>query len=195
MTEEHFIGYAIKQMVENEVTVQFNKRTNNSKHSANYFSVEKETKPTFVINYFDASLDFEIFLHEYCHFLQWKRNTLIWQRGLQSLDYFYKWLDGRHDICRKYHIINIQALELDADRRVVELIKKHKFDIDIPKYIKESNSYILTFQYVWKQRDYKEFPVNYNNPEILEMLPEKHITKKGLSKDYSHIMELFEKHK
>lgn len=195
MTEEHFIGQAIKDMVQHEVTILFNKRKNNSKHSANYFSVEKPTKPTFMINYFESELDFEIFLHEYCHFLQWKNNTKLWQRGIKSLNYFYDWLANKYKTCPKYHLINIQALELDADRRVVKLVKKHKLNIDIRKYIKESNAYVMTFLQVWKKRDYKQFPVNYNHPDILDLLPDNHLTKKSLTKDYTKLLELFDIHK
>lgn len=195
MTEEHFIGHAIKDMVENEVTVLFNKRTNVSKHDANYFSVEKPTKPTFIINYFDACLNFSIFLHEYCHFLQWKSGTKIWKEGIKSLNQYYEWLDKKLDTCEEKHVTAIQALELDADRRVVNLIKKHKFDINIDQYIKESNAYALTFYYVWLKRDHKKFPINYNSEEIMEIIPKRHFTIKGVTKKYPKIMELFENSK
>jgi hypothetical protein len=193
MSEEEFIGHAIKEMVENEVTVLFNKRTNNSKHSANYFSTEKPNKPTFIINYFDASLDFEIFLHEYCHFLQWKKKDEFWDQSIKSLNHFYEWLEGRQKKCDKKHLINIQMLELDADRKVVRLINKHKFNINLTKYITESNSYAMTYQYVWKHRDMRKFPINYNADEIMQMLPDKHLTKKDLTKDYTELMQLYAK--
>ena len=192
MTDEEFIGGAIKEMVTHSVTIQFIKRKNNSKFSANYFSVENDKNPVFTINYFDSNLDMEIFIHEYCHFLQWKTYTKIWHDGLAAINHADAWTEGEIPYCDISHIHAIQKLELDADKRAVKLIEKHKLSVDVPSYIKHSNAYVLSYFSMYKNKNINIFP-KYGRPEILACVPDKHITARYLLRDHSKIVELFDK--
>ncbi len=193
MTEEHFIGLAIKEMIRLEVSIHFNRRKNNSKHMANYFSVENRSRPSFVINCFDDELDFQIFLHEYCHFLQWKKQEKIFIDGINSLDVFDDWVEKERPDCDIRHIRNIQLLEIDADRKAIKLIKRHGFDIDITKYIEESNAYVLTYDWMYRNRTWK-FPDYYNHPSILKYIKSTPFSLRDLDRDNAHILDLMDEH-
>jgi len=177
MTGEEFIGKCILQMLADGITVQFNKRKNNSKYAFNFFDIDKEAKNRLVINYFynpqegDAYI-LETFIHEYCHYRQWKSNPVKWD----IFDYHYNllddWLCHRSEVVPEESIRYIQKMESDCDRRVVRLVKKYQLPINLETYIKQSNAYILSYNMVLKQRKFFNFAA-YNHEDILKNIEPK----------------------
>lgn len=179
MTKNQFIGLAINDLVENGITVQFNKRKNNSKNGSNYFDPDK---PVLVINYYSDQFDqflFEVFLHEYSHFIQWKTNKEQWKLYDKSYEIFQDWLDGKRKTCNPNILLAVQELELDCDRIAISLIKKHNLPIKIKSYIKQSNSYILSYNLIYKYRKFFNFSACYHD-DILKLMKERQLTKKQL---------------
>ena len=110
MNSEEFLGYAIKKLVAQDVTVNFNKRIKDSKYSYNYF--DYITKKELIINYFNNSFDswFPVFVHEYCHFLQWKNELSKWESYNKYLVSFGNYLDGKTSKINKKTIRKIQEV-------------------------------------------------------------------------------------
>lgn len=99
----------------------------------------------------------EVFLHEYCHFQQWREGAKAWNDAfIQADDGAYdevceilgEWHNGScgltreelHDYCRR-----TRDLELDCEKRVVELIQREDLNIDWQEYTQRANSYIISY--------------------------------------------------
>lgn len=124
---------------------------------------------------------FPIFIHEYCHFKQWKESKNLWNQGELSCGIIFEWLENNNAIIDSniyLHIKNIQDLESDCEKRTLSIIKKYFTNIIDPKlYGKKSNAYVLFYNIV---RDYhKWYEIGkepYNDEEILDIIPSKIIS-------------------
>lgn len=190
MTNAHFMGIAMQDLIEHRVEIKFNIRKNMSKNTSSWFN--DDTKLQIVINNFDFDFPevFETFIHEYCHFLQWKEKDGIvdYMKWDKSVTVFFEWLARTRKRCPEKYLYGVQECELDCDRRVIELIKKHDLKVDIDDYIQQSNAYILSFRYAWEKRipEDKPWPECYH-ASILKYAPKKHFTKE----DLPHLLERF----
>jgi len=176
MTREQYIGNAIKEMISKGVTCSFIRRKRYSKNSTSYFDslgLTWTAVPKLVVNYFKDDFDstFEIFIHEYCHFKQWEEQSDIWKNGIANWFIFELFLQNKFDNFTKDQLKTIQLLELDCDKKVLEDINRYKLKVDTSKYIKESNSYIYSYNVSY---DVKNFYTNidYNDERLLALLPD-----------------------
>jgi len=114
----------------------------------------------------------EIFVHEFGHVTQFIDNCLPWKNLGQSLEKVTDWLHGKrvHNINR--HIDIVKLMELDNEKRSVELIKNFNLDIDVEDYIKRANSYIYFYNRLKKTRKWSH-PKNapYNNKSVFKVMP------------------------
>lgn len=185
MEMETFIGRCIKEMMSYGVSVEFTQRTRQSKKGYNFFydgsTPKYGSKKLLKINFFTDSLEdnYGVFVHEYAHFLQWKESCAIWKESEDASDRFDEWLDDKDVVVTIDDIRIIQKLELDCDRRAIELIRKHKLPIDIDRYIKESNSYVLSYNLIYKERDFF-MSDNYALDDTLNHIPDYHISEDEL---------------
>lgn len=180
MTNEEFVGIAIKNMLKSDISIKFTKRKKASKFDFNYFCADPP-QPEFVVNYFKNRFQniFEIFIHEYCHFLQWKDKIPLWIECDVALEKFILFIENKRKTLSRDVILPIQYLELDCDKRVTKLIKKHNLKIDTIKYIKESNAYILSYPHVLQTR---KFITEIYKPDVLKHVPDKHLTQTQIKK-------------
>lgn len=180
MTRETYIGKAIKEMVASDVTISFTKRKNTSKLSSSYFNSltgpSYSAPPKFTLNYFDNDFPniFEYFIHEYCHFKQWKEQTETWKNGQANWLLFELFLQGKFDKFTKSQLLSIQKLELDCDRRVIQEVRKYNLPINIRKYIEESNSYIYSYNIIYDRREFNEI-IDFADKDLLKHLPARHL--------------------
>lgn len=127
---------------------------------------------------------FPTLVHEYCHMQQWKEKDPLWEAEESEEDIF-EWINGNIELTDKKlsKLVNeARALELDCEKRTVEMIKKHDLGIDIDHYIKKANAYLLFWTYLKESRQWYEVGKEpYNIPEILEVVPKKFV------KDYNKI--------
>ena len=65
-------------------------------------------------------------------------------------------------------------LELDCDRRATALMKKHKLPIDVTNYIQESNSYILSYNYIHEHRNFFKESA-YSADDVKRLVPKRHL--------------------
>jgi len=115
------------------------------------------------------------FIHEYCHFLQWKEKNKIWKyydkisRQYNSDD----WLAGKNFTKKEIDLMidTDILLELDCEKRVIDLIKKYNLPFKINKEIQEMNAYLYFISSVRELRKwYKKAP--YEVKEIVREMPE-----------------------
>lgn len=143
MTSSEFYGWAIPQLIDAGISVKLLNKSK-SLNCGGWFSEEKKELVA-CTKHVDA---FSIFIHEFCHFLQFRDDPKIWNNVGTGTDYFFAWLKGK-----KYNNVDIeefttqsQELERDCEARAVKLIKKLKIDIDINEYIRKANAYLFSYR-------------------------------------------------
>lgn len=130
-----------------------------------------------------------ILAHEYCHFLQWKHEFPGFARFDKHFPAWNSWLNGKRNLNKKdLHIrfLAIRNLELDCERRTVELIRKYKLPVNIEKYIQDANAYMYFYAYIKKHRIWpnKKIPMTIKNKMPIRFLKK--------ANDYNIMPEEFE---
>lgn len=135
----------------------------------------------------------ELLVHEFCHMTQWVDKIELWERATISLEKMWGWLEDKDKkiVGIKSHIDNARDLELDNEKRSVDMIKKWNLPIDIPTYTKKANAYVLFYNYLKSSRRWS-IPGNspYTNKKILELMSDKFdMDYSTLSKDIKKIFK------
>lgn len=117
---------------------------------------------------------YEILVHEFAHFTQWMDQCYEWVNLGNSILQIDEWLKGKNVRNIKECIDKTRDLELDNEKRAVELIKKFKLPIDISRYKKKANAYVMYHNYLLISRKWCS-PGNspYSNKRILEAMSDK----------------------
>lgn len=133
----------------------------------------------------------QVFIHEYCHFLQYLEKNKIWRAANKiTADDSYKILHNKPFDQKKLeqYLDALRNLEIDCEKRVVKLIKKYKLPIDTKKYIKEANAYIYFYNHIKVYREwYKSNEPPYINKELVKLC------KPEFSKNYNVIPKKLQK--
>ena len=131
----------------------------------------------------DHSMGFEILIHEYCHFLQWKTDRKLWDKSMSTYDTLFDWISfpsltyspfikdfktTPEELDQSLH--DILALEHDCEKRVLKLVKNCPIeDFDTDKYIRAANAYL------WSYHINRELRMRPKNPvyseRVLEHMP------------------------
>ena len=130
----------------------------------------------------------EILAHEYGHLTQWVDNISLWKAVEVSMPKLDSWLGGKEVLDIADHIAVCRDLELDNEKRTIEIIKKFKLPIDLADYRKKANSYVMFYNYMLISRRWctpKNSP--YSNKRIIEAMPAK------FSMDYTKLPKRIEK--
>lgn len=121
---------------------------------------------------------FRIFLHEYAHMTQWLENIPLWARYAETRadEKMDAWLNGGDVENHEMYIDIIRDLELDNEKRTVDIINEWKFNdiIDVNQYIKESNAYVLSYNRLKATRIWEPSGgVSYSNEAVLNLMSDK----------------------
>jgi hypothetical protein len=114
-------------------------------------------------------MGFEIFIHEYCHFLQWKYDRAFWDSSTEYYDVLFDWIENK-DMIVADEVLNkslhtILAIEHDCESRVLKLVELNPIEnFDKDKYIRAVNSYL------WSYHINKELRKRPKNPIYSEKL-------------------------
>lgn len=121
---------------------------------------------------------FPVLVHEYNHMLQWLEGDPLWHTEdlADSDDYLWAWLQGDEELdpelAKAYAMCNLR-LELDCERRSVVMIEDMGLPLDVPKYIKTANSYVLFYHPMLKHRRWYDIGKEpYNTPALVAAMPE-----------------------
>ena len=135
----------------------------------------------------------EVLVHEYCHMRQWLEGSRAWRRSGERAGWYWDWVDGR--IRKPKHMTATACrrqleVELDCERRAVRMARKWRLGIDLRKYVREANAYILFYTFirlngVW----YNKSPTRV--PQIVETMPERFMRREWyerLPRDYAYLV-------
>lgn len=148
MKESEFYGWALPQLINSNITVKF---LNKPKHlnCGGWFAEDKK-ELVVCTKHEDA---FSIFIHEFCHFLQFRDDPQAWSL-CTGTDTFFAWLQGKdfskEEVAEATH--QAQALEHDCETKALKLIKQLNIDIDVGKYTQKANAYLFSYLITKKLR-------------------------------------------
>ena len=98
---------------------------------------------------------FPTFIHEYCHFRQHKDRLPIYMNSDDSFNNIWNSLEGE-DKMKRGSIDVIQKVELDCEKRVVEIIKEYDLPFSVDQYIREANVHVLMYNEVYRYKKWFE---------------------------------------
>jgi hypothetical protein len=116
----------------------------------------------------------DILVHESAHMDQWVQKDPRMEEWDAACIAFSEFLQGTK-IMNKSQLRNVIDsmidLELDCEKRSVELIKKWKLPIDLDNYIRVANAYVLSYRVMGT---YKRFPKGIgDDDQLLAVSPNK----------------------
>lgn len=115
-----------------------------------------------------------ILAHEFSHLRQYIEDEETYNYYSLSYEKMYEWLDGKRVRNISNHLDNCLALELDCEKRAVQLIKKYDLGIDIKDYIKRANAYMYFWKYLLHSRKWcNPYNTPSNNDNIVSIMPSK----------------------
>ena len=107
-------------------------------------------------------MGFEILIHEYCHFLQWKNDRKFWDSTLSTYDLLFDWIVDKESVVSEEDLEqsfrDIMSIEHDCEKRVLKLVKHNPIeDFDTDKYIRAVNAYLWSYHL---NKELRQRPVN-----------------------------------
>lgn len=128
-------------------------------------------------------MSFEIILHEYCHFLQWRDDRKLWNRSMATYDVLFDWISYPSLVASPFikdckitteqldqSLHDILEIEHDCERRVLKMVKNCPIeDFDTDKYIRASNAYLWSYHLNRELRMRPKTPIY--SQELLEHMP------------------------
>lgn len=182
MLKDEFYGWAIGQLIASGISVKLlNKRVHQG--CGGFFSCTNKE----LVVCTKSKDEFHTFVHEYCHFLQWRDFPKIWDKYITKCDSFFCWLAGENLNTETAldAMAGAQLLERDCESRALSLIKKLKLPIDIDTYTQQANAYLYSYLISHKLRKWPNTKISVYSPELLKFFPKKLVTKNKLHDIYA----------
>lgn len=93
-------------------------------------------------------MGFEILIHEYCHFLQWKYDRQLWEKSNLTYDILFDWIKDvnytEDQLDQSLH--DILEIEHDCEKRVLKLVTNNPIEnFDTDKYQRAVNAYLWSY--------------------------------------------------
>lgn len=112
--------------------------------------------------------------HEYCHLTQYVDKFHLWDKCGDSMTKIEKYINGENVRDIEKAIAISRDLELDNEKRTAKLLDEYDLDIDKGLYIKQSNAYILFYNYMVHSRRWsKPGKAPYTNERIIAAMSDK----------------------
>jgi hypothetical protein len=131
----------------------------------------------------------EILVHEYAHLTQWQDGYKLWKEAGKALPIIDEWLEGKYkrpQTLEKAFQIAIE-LERNNEMRSVRLINEWGLSIDVDKYIKKANSYLMFYNWMKQTRRWcKPNNMPYHNKRVVAAMPT------NFKMDYTKLPKKFE---
>lgn len=135
----------------------------------------------------------EVLVHEYNHFIQFISNESSYisltQGDSNYLSEMWEWIDKESEFEEKRLDVMFQTvreMELDCERRTVEMIKQYNLPINLEEYIFTANVYLYFYSFVRKFRCW--FKENISIKEMTEFSEMNF----SLDDDFSKLPKLYE---
>lgn len=187
-----FVEDAIGNMIEWNVSIRLeHKRSVDCGDGINVSGWFDPEPPTFVVATAVAEKKwFQIFVHEYCHVLQWRDNKL----DSNNVD-FWEWVQGQEvpKENAKQSMIITRECEIDCERRAFNLIRNWEtLLINLDNYVQKANAYIFIYTVAFREKKWKanNKPAPYNVPAIVNIMPTKFLNNfDRVPKEYSRLVK------
>ena len=166
----HFILEAIENLRENDITIKVFNSSKTPDNCGGYFDCYDKVLALSIQRTMKSFV--ELFAHEYCHFIQWKKGLKVWKEIETVTDYLHpatRNLDITDDIKK------VQRLERDCDKRVLDLIKKKKLELNYTDYLIDANCYVAFHDIIKITRTWNKYSI-YNS-ELQAMMPKDRLIK------------------
>lgn len=165
MTKDEFIGKCINNLLRDgfNITLKQKKKVNGYGGFFDYYNKDFSVA-------MKNECGFEIFVHEYCHYLQWLKDPEGFAKRADNYGTLSQWLKG--DNCNRINqvIKEIISIEHECELMAIDLIQRLGFDVDLNKYRKGTNAYLFSYHYVKKYRVWSTTPT-YSNSKIIDCMP------------------------
>lgn len=143
-----------------------------------------------------------ILAHEFSHAHQWKEGSALWKRLFddwghgreEASDALDRWLEGEEWSGEQLNdiVARIRDIELDCERRTVEMIEKFQLPIDVEEYTQKSNAYVYFYNHVAQTRQwYGRGTAPYQIEDVWQNAPK---TFSGQSETPLSLQKAFERH-
>ncbi len=110
----------------------------------------------------------EVLVHEFGHFTQWDEKIPIWKEAEWAMFHIEEWLNGKNKRNIEKWMALSRDLELDNEKRSVQLIKDFNLPINTEKYTKSANAYVLFYNWMLTSRKWcKPGNTPYSNKTVL----------------------------
>lgn len=122
----------------------------------------------------------ETFMHEFSHFCQWQDNAEVWTAGrlpdgTNGSDLVALWYDGFIELTEEHLDLYFQPIldvELDCEKRTVQMIQDLDLPFDTGLYTRQANAYLLGHSELRRRRRWFTAGVApYRVPAILDAVP------------------------
>ena len=119
-------------------------------------------------------MGFEILIHEYCHFLQWKYDRKFWDDSTEYYDVLFDWVEDKSKEVSEEDLIKslntILAIEHDCEKRVLKLVEHNPIEnFDTDKYQRAVNAYLWSYHINKELRRRPKNPIY--SPRVLQHMP------------------------
>jgi hypothetical protein len=108
---------------------------------------------------------FPNFVHEYAHFIQFKKKTSFYKKSDPSYALTHEWVGGKDITEIQQHVINCINYEREAELTAIGLIQKYALEVNIPRYITDANFYLYSWGYLLKTRKWYNLPNKVATPK------------------------------
>jgi hypothetical protein len=95
---------------------------------------------------------FGVLIHEYCHFIQWRDDTRLWNRFC-DYDVTYSQIISKPEKYKK-ELMALMELEIDCEKRSFNIIKNNQL-FNYPVYAQSANSILYKYAMLYK---YNKWP-------------------------------------
>jgi hypothetical protein len=188
-TKLNFITKCTRELLANGFSVLIHRKKELDGYGG-WFGAEEGEKELVVA--LDHDMGFEVFLHEYCHYLQWKNNRDLWNRSLLTYDTLFEWIDKPEsnytddELNQSLH--DILELEHDCENKALRLLQNNPIeDVSVDKYIRAVNAYLLHYHINRSLRKRPKNPIY--SERVLNHMPNKFNTNLDYYLDSSNITE------
>ena len=123
---------------------------------------------------------FPILVHEFAHLTQWRDHSDVWTNlfdaeGVEAADRIDRWLGGQDYTADQVRQMfqAARAVEMDAEKRVLALVKEHGLPIEPVEYAQRANAYVLYYHHVEATRRWRsetQAPP-YRDPKVWPCAP------------------------
>jgi hypothetical protein len=167
-----FVSEATIELLDSKIHVEFiRKRYVDKDYSGLFDHINKTLR---VATWHKPEFWVPIFLHEYCHFKQWKEQTEHWVNAENSpfMDWLYDSSIKDIDYNKECHLC--QLMEQECDRKVIRLMLHYKMIghmRDVQRCIKAMNLYHISYQVMKEERSWLRKASACCIEELYDMVP------------------------